>query len=95
MGKQYLTEHAIIFLEKSSGLSWNYPYVRLFGMWEYLTGLHDFNLNMYISMNLYIYFVQLIAIVHCFKQCIPVVHTVSSSELAHVLEIASLLHFYK
>ena len=25
MGKQYLTEHAIIFLEKSSGLSWNYP----------------------------------------------------------------------
>ena len=26
MGKQYLTEHAIIFLEKSSGLSWNYPY---------------------------------------------------------------------
>ena len=27
MGKQYLTEHAIIFLEKSSGLSWNYPYI--------------------------------------------------------------------
>ena len=26
VGKQYLTEHAIIFLEKSSGLSWNYPY---------------------------------------------------------------------
>ena len=26
MGKQYLTEHAIIFLEKSSGLSWNYPH---------------------------------------------------------------------
>ena len=27
MGKQYLTEHAIIFLEKSSGLSWNYAYM--------------------------------------------------------------------
>ena len=26
MEKQYLTEHAIIFLEKSSGLSWNYPH---------------------------------------------------------------------
>ena len=26
MGKQYLTEHAIIFLEKSYGLSWNYPH---------------------------------------------------------------------
>ena len=25
MGKQYLTESAIIFFEKSSGLSWNYP----------------------------------------------------------------------
>ena len=29
MGKQYLAEHAINFLEKSSGLSWNYPYIHI------------------------------------------------------------------